>query len=50
MIKVSFYKRYIILDFLTIDLMKYEKWGGGGGLCIFKIQFQVYLLEDNLEN
>lgn len=30
MIKVSFYKRYIILDFLTIDLMKYEKWGGEG--------------------
>lgn len=49
MIKVSFYKRYIILDFLTIDLMKYEKWGGGG-LCIFEIQFQVCLLEDNLEN
>lgn len=48
MIKVSFYKRYIILDFLTIDLMKYEKCGGG--VCIFKIQFQVYLLEDNLEN
>lgn len=34
MIKVSFYKRYIILDFLTIDLMKYEKWGGGGVMHI----------------
>lgn len=38
MIKVSFYKRYIIFDFFIIDFMKYEKWGGGGGgLCIFKI-------------
>lgn len=40
MIKVSFYKRYIILDFLTIDLMKYEKWGGGEGYAYLKYNFK----------
>lgn len=44
MIKVSFYKRYIIFDFFIIDFMKYEKWGGEGYVYL-KYNFKCVCLK-----